>query len=89
MDSKSLADAFGYASLVCSLSFWILLALRLVPRFPRIDLSFNYWLAIWIVGLVLAFVAAARGSKRWAWATLLPLVSFFLVTVLIHVMEPR
>jgi hypothetical protein len=90
MNSKSSANAFGYASLLCSLSFWILLALRLiVPGFPKIDLSFIYWLVIWTVGLVLAFVAAAHGSKRWAWAALLPLGSFFLVTVLIHLMEPR
>ncbi len=59
MNRKASANAFGYASLICSLSFWVLLALRLIPGFPRIDFSFNYWLAIWTVGLVLAFVAAA------------------------------
>ena len=89
MNSKASANAFGYASLICSLSFWVLLALRLIPGFPRIDLSFNYWLAIWTLGLVLAFVAAAIGSGRWAWAVLLPLGSFFLVIVLIHLREPR
>lgn len=89
MNRKASANAFGYASLICSLSFWVLLALRLIPGFPRIDLSFNYWLAIWTVGLVLAFVAASRGSVRWAWAVLLPLGSFFLVIALIHLREPR
>lgn len=89
MKTHSSANAFGYASLVCSLSFWVLLALRLIPGFPRIDFSFNYWLAIWAVGIVLAFVAAARGSGRWAWAALLPLAGFFVVIVLIHLREPR
>jgi hypothetical protein len=89
MNTKSSASAFGYASLVCSLSFWVLLALRLIPGFPRIDLSFNYWLAIWTVDLVLAFVAAVRDSGKWIWAVLLPLGSFFLVIVLIHLREPH
>jgi len=89
MNSKTSANAFGYASLICSLSFWVLLALRLIPGFPRIDFSFNYWLAIWTVGLVLAFVAAALGSGRRAWAVLLPLGSFFLVIVLVHLREPH
>ena len=89
MNSKSLANAFGYASLICSLSFWALLVLRLVPSFPKIDLSFNYWVAIWAVAVVLALVAAARGSGRWALAALLPLATFFLLIVLVHLREPR
>jgi len=89
MNTKSSANASGYASLVCSLSFWVLLALRLIPGIPSIDISFNYWLAIWTVGLVLAFVAAARGSGKWVWAVLLPLGSFFPVIVLIHLREPH
>ncbi len=43
-----------------------------IPGFrTRIDLSFDYWLAIWTVCSALAFVAAARGSGQWAWAGLL------------------
>jgi len=43
-----------------------------IPGFRTgIDLSFDYWLAIWTVGSALAFVAVARGSRRWAWAGLL------------------
>lgn len=89
MNTKSSANVFGYASLVCSFSFWIFLTLRIIPKFPKIDLPFNYWLAIWAIGVVLAVIASARGSRRWAWAILAPLGSFFLVTILIHLMELR
>ena len=90
MNSKSSANAFGYASLICSLSFWVLLSLHYIPGFPKgIDLSFNYWVAIWAVAIVLALVAAARGSARWALAVLVPLVSFFLLIVLVNLREPR
>jgi hypothetical protein len=37
MNTKSSANAFGYASLVCSLSFWILLTLRAMLKFSKID----------------------------------------------------
>src|SRR5271155_1186751 len=48
---------FGYASLACSLAFWVLLALHLIPGFPRrIDLPFGGWVAIWVVAIVLALV---------------------------------
>ena len=39
-----------------------------IPGFwTRIDLSFDYWFAIWTVGSALAFVAVARGPGRWDW----------------------
>jgi hypothetical protein len=90
MINRDSANAFGYGSLICSLSFWVLLALHRIPGFPTsIDLSFGYWLVIWTIGLVLAFVAAERGSGQWAWAALLPLGSLFLVSALINFREPR
>ena len=86
---KRTANLFGYASLVCSLLFWVLLPLRLIPGFPTaIDLSFSYWFILWAVGLVLSFVAAT-GSSRWAWTAVIPLGSFLLVNVLIHFREPH
>jgi hypothetical protein len=87
--SGSSAKVLGYASLGGSLSFYILGALRLIPGFPGIDLSFNHWVAIWAVSIVLAFVAAAVGSRRWVWAALLPLATFFFVNILLNRQELR
>ena len=87
---KMSRNIFGYASLVCSLAFRVLLALHHIPGFPkRVDLPFGYWVAIWSVGIVLAIVAAARGSRRWALAALLPLANFVMIFVLIGLSEPR
>jgi len=84
------ANLFGYASLVCSLAFWGLLALHHIPGFPkRIDLTFGYWVAIWVVAIALALVAAVRSSRRWALAALLPLANFVMIFVLIGLSEPR
>jgi hypothetical protein len=57
---KRRASILGCASLACSLAFWVLLALHRIPSFPKsVDLIFSYWIAIWIVGLVLALVGFA------------------------------
>jgi hypothetical protein len=87
---KGRASIVGYASLTCSLAFWVLLALHHIPGFPkRIDLTLNYWVAVWIAALILAFVAAARSSRRWALAALLPIANFVMIFVLIGLSEPR
>jgi hypothetical protein len=89
MQTKSLAKVFGYASLVCSLSFWVVLTLHYIPGFPKnIDLPFGYWALIWLVAMVLAVVATALGSRRWALAAVVPLMMFVLLT-LANLHEPR
>jgi len=87
--AKSAANGFGIASLVCSLSFWVLLGLSYIPGFPKsLDLSFNYWVAIWFAAIILALIAAARGNRRWAWAALLPLATFFFLIIFVNLREP-
>jgi hypothetical protein len=85
------ASILGYASLACSLAFWVLYALHLIPGFPkRIDLTFSYWAAIWVVAIILALLAAtARRSWRWAVAALLPVANFLIIFLLIGLSEPR
>ncbi len=82
-------NAFGYASLVLSLSFWILGPLTYVLRFPKVGVSFAHWAIIWIVIWVLAFVlavvAAVRSSKLWAIAAGLPVANFVLVSYILSV----
>lgn len=90
MNSKSIANLFGYASIVCSLLFWVGLCLDLlIPAFRRLDLSLNSFAVIWLVAVVLAFTAAALGSRRWALAALLPVATFLVVMFLIFLREPR
>jgi len=88
MKSK-LANTFGYVSVLCSVSFWVLLVLDRIPGFPMkgIDLSANYWAAIWGVAVLLALVAAAIGSRRWAWAALIPIANIALLIVLVNLQE--
>ncbi len=58
MTLKFSANHFAYASLVCSLSFWLGLILSYVPGAPRLNFSGVWWLAIMGVGVALAIVAA-------------------------------
>jgi len=91
MKTKYLANALGYASIICSSLFWVLLAWSVVSEhFPAsLDLPFNGWALIWAVGLLLALIAAALGPRRWAFAALLPIVSLFAAVTLINLREPR
>jgi len=87
---KTIATIFGTASLVCSLSFWPVLVLSYITRFPKyLDLPFNSWAAIWALAVILALVAAALGSRRWVIAALIPLVTFLMIIVFINLREPR
>ena len=68
----------------------MLLGLSYLVNIPRVvDLPFHYWVVIWVGALVLALVATARGSRLWAFAALLPLVTFFTLIALINIREPR
>ncbi|HKE31650.1 MAG TPA: hypothetical protein VKD65_07995, partial [Candidatus Angelobacter sp.] len=81
--------AYGYASLVCSLSFWILGPLSAVGALPEIELSFKtwavIWLAIWTLGFVLAVIAVLRVSRLWAIAAILPLANVLLIDYIMSV----
>jgi hypothetical protein len=83
------SNKLGIFSVILSLSFWALLAVSYIPGAPKIDLSFSGWVIIWILALVLAFIAAARGSGKWALAALLPVLNFFAIIILFHASEPR
>lgn len=84
MTTRTLANTMGWTSIVCSLLFWVLVIVRwVVPSFPLPDVSVNYFAAIWALAIVLAVVAAVKGSSRWALAALLPLLTFFLVILLV------
>jgi hypothetical protein len=37
------------------------------------------WILTWAVGLILALTAAYLGSRKWVYATILPVVTFLVV----------
>src|SRR5277367_6235235 len=81
---RTIANATGCASLALSLVFWLLLCFGIAKaHFARehfmegLNTLFHVWGMIWVLGLLLALVATGLGSRRWALATLLPVISFF------------
>lgn len=83
MTIKFSGNHFAYASLVCSLSFWLCLILSYIPGGPRLELPGVRWLAIQGLGVVLAGAAAVRHSKLWPLAIFLALGTFFFVMFVI------
>jgi len=80
---KVSANQFAYASFICSLSFWLGVALSYVRGAPKLNLPGVSWLAILGIGVILAGVAAARRSKLWPLAIPLALGTFFFVMYVI------
>lgn len=82
---KQIASVIGSVGLFCSLVFWLLLCMgNATGHFDRerlmkgLDALFLVWVWIWPVSLLLALVAAGMGSRRWYFATLLPVFSFLI-----------
>jgi uncharacterized membrane protein len=80
---------FGWTSITVSSIPWAVGLLRFVPRLSRLDLTFNEVTVFLAAGIVLAFIAAARGSGRWAFVALFDLAAFFLLGFLLNLQEPR
>jgi hypothetical protein len=82
---KFSANHFAYASLICTLSFWLGAILSRFRGVPGIDLSGVHWLEILGVGVALAVVAAVLNfeKKLWILAVVLALGTFFLVMYVI------
>jgi len=89
MKTKQSKNLFGWASIAVSAVPWAVGALRFFPRLSRIGLTFNEVAVLLACGVVLAFIAAARGSGRWAFVALFDLVAFFLINFLLNLQELR
>lgn len=77
MNKEHWSRLCGFTSLACSLFFWVGLLLRLLVAIPHFDFSFYFFLGQWALAVVLALVASALGSHRWAYAALLPILNWF------------
>jgi hypothetical protein len=74
----TLANVVGCAAVACSCSFWIEFCVtKLVGHTPLwLNIGLVGWVLGLVLGIILAFTAAALGSRRWAFAAVLPLISF-------------
>jgi hypothetical protein len=76
---KVFANVVGSAGILCSFAFWVEVCVaKIVGYTPGwLDMGVIGWLTGWMLGIVLAVTAVALGSRKWAYATILPFVSFF------------
>ena len=75
------SNLFAYASLACSVLFWLGLILSCFPRSHTIDVSGEHWLAILGTGVSLGIVAGVVNFEKrlWILALALALITFFFV----------
>jgi hypothetical protein len=90
INRRTIANTVGCLSLILSLAFWLLLCLGSAKsHFARERFMqglmplFHVWEPVWALGPVLALAATVAGSKRWMFATLLPVVSFAISAVIL------
>ena len=89
MNRRAIAFVLGLASIACSSAVWVAVLLRHLPDPVFWNLSAARSLLLWGLGIFLAVAAAWIGSRKWAWAALLPVGSVVLYFVLINSLEPR
>ena len=61
--------------------------LRAFPNLAKLDLTFNQFVVTWFGAIILALFAALTGSRRWAYAGLLPVINFFFAIVVLNLLE--
>jgi hypothetical protein len=74
---KAFASLIGFAGILCSVTFFVGACVNAVPY-----LSFGGMLTFGTLGIVLPLIAAKLGSRLWAWAALLPVISVIIGFVL-------
>lgn len=83
-----LSNSFAYASISCSLSFWLAYVLGYLQTAAHLDVSILRWIDTlpgwkWALfeafALLLAIVATALGSKLWRIALPVALLMFLLI----------
>jgi hypothetical protein len=82
MNHKRIANGIGWLGVACSLAFWVWVPIYAVlPFHQRGDWmklglgESNIWPALWLTGFLLSFVAAIVGSRKWAFAAFVPVIS--------------
>ena len=89
MDKKPSGKIFGWVSVISSLVPWIAVGLSFIPGLSRLDLAFSQIIFFLGAGILLSFIAAARGPGRWAFVALFDLATFFLLVFVLNLREPH
>jgi hypothetical protein len=85
MDRRKIANGIGCLSVICSLAFWVWAGLFIFTPLNRSDAWLNVgvgagalylWPTLWILGLLLALIAAALRPRGWGLAAILAIASF-------------
>jgi hypothetical protein len=86
----AIANVIGCIGIACSFAFWIEACVsKVVGHTPVwLDMGLDGWVWGWALGIVLALTAAVLGPRRWAFAALLPIVSFLVFIVLVGLSPP-
>ena len=66
---------------------WISEGLSFIPGFSSLDLTFAHITFLLGTAILLAFIAAALGSGRWALIALVDLATFILLIFLVNLQE--
>jgi hypothetical protein len=74
---KRLGNTFAYASVLCSLAFWVGFVLSYFPSKIRFDFNAFNWLRLMAAAILLAVVARFCGSQAWKRALTVALVTAF------------
>jgi hypothetical protein len=74
---KRLGNTFAYASVLCSLAFWVGFVMSYFPTKVRFDFNAFNWLRLMAAAILLAVVARFCGSQAWKRALAVALVTAF------------
>jgi hypothetical protein len=92
MNRKTLTNGIGCLSLAGSLAFWVwffALVLLVQVGIQHIDWLYEFdrlgiWLTLYGMGLSLALIATALGSRWWGLAAIFALASFLLAAWMVN-----
>jgi hypothetical protein len=82
-NTKVVASAFGYSSMLCSLAVWIEALVEVELSRPVYEPPLRRWVTTLFVSIVLSVAASVFGARRWALAVLLPVGTLLLLDYII------
>jgi hypothetical protein len=87
MSTRPLANTFGVASLLLSLSFWFALLPKYVPGVRLVHWGIGTHMALWGGAFLLSLVPVLKGSRWWIVAMILPFLNFIFLVLVIGIGE--
>ena len=87
MFDRRVANGFGVASLLLSLSFWFALLPKSAPGVRLIHWGVGTHMALWGVAFLFSLVPVLKGSRRWMVAMILPFLNLLFLVLVIGIGE--